>query len=110
MWTWERSSRSEAENLRIWLVIRRCWSAKRSNSESSSVRPRKNSATSELTDVPASAALILADRYTSSGTDTVMFFTGSQYHSFTFCPKVFPSSGADVRGRGLSGSAARAVP
>src|SRR5262249_26991934 len=53
------------------------------NSEERSDIERRNSVTIALTELPRSAARIRADRYTSSGTEIVMFFTYSQYHRTT---------------------------
>jgi len=44
---------------------------------------RRYAVTIALTELPRSAALIRAARYTSSGTETVMFFIGTQCHRNT---------------------------
>ena len=58
--------------------IRRCWVSSRTNSDASPDISSRYPLTKELTEVPRSAARILAALYTSSGTVTVIFFTESQ--------------------------------
>src|SRR5699024_4028421 len=83
-----RVSRLAALNPVIRAAIRSRASAASLSATSRSPMDCRYSETSRLTEVSDCAAYIRAFRYTSSGTDTVMFFIEAHYH--LFCETVEP--------------------
>jgi hypothetical protein len=61
-WSWPRSRRSRVRNRLISRWTCRCWALRRENSAAREAGERRYSATSALTEVPRSAARILAVR------------------------------------------------
>src|SRR6266511_1339059 len=61
-WSWSRLRRSRARKRLIWVWICFCWASSRENSASRPDSEPRYSATSELTEVPRSAARIRALR------------------------------------------------
>ena len=68
-----------SRNVSSWRRLRR------SNSVSSPAQRIRNSRTAADTEIPRSAALMRADRCTSSSTETVIFFISTVSHIETSC-------------------------